>query len=194
MSRNSMEKISADRRISSALSSSGGRCFCLAHHSIAGASASIAAKKSRRARTADSRPNDRRHNPPPPPIRRESPPADSFPPPSASVRQTRQSVFRWNHFALSLSRLTLSSHSFASTACRWRTSALARRSPPWPGEDARRPPPAPLPASTGSATARAPTAESTKTTAAKSAATATAESAATESPAATAHVIQQHSP
>src|ERR1039458_688962 len=50
-------------------------------------------KKSRRARTADSRPSSRKHNLPPPPTHKESPPADSFPTLPASVRQTRQSVF-----------------------------------------------------------------------------------------------------
>src|SRR6266446_8863679 len=46
-------------------------------------------KKSRRARTADSHPNSRQYNLPPPPTHKESPSADSFPPPPASVRQTR---------------------------------------------------------------------------------------------------------
>src|ERR1035441_10491265 len=50
-------------------------------------------KKSRRARTADSRPSSRKHNLPPPPTHKESPPADSFPTLPASVRQSRQSVF-----------------------------------------------------------------------------------------------------
>src|ERR1019366_8342091 len=50
-------------------------------------------RKSRAARTADSRPSSRKHNLPPPPTHKESPPADSFPTLPASVRQTCQSVF-----------------------------------------------------------------------------------------------------
>ena len=101
-----MENTSADRRTSSAPSSSGARCFFLSHHSIGEASARIEAN--------EVSPKTR-------PSRKELQTADSFPLPPPSAQQTRPLVFafpnpyRTSHFFIG--RCSHTPPSTATTNC-----------------------------------------------------------------------------